>query len=471
MRTHTAGAQTPSNPGEPAPARPGRGYALLLAAHVVFVIYGSLVPLDFHSVPLARAWEQYRNIPMLSLGVVSRSDFVANILLFIPLTFLGMGAATRENTRRLRWLAAVALMVFATLLSLALEFTQIFFPPRTVSQNDIVAEFFGAAIGIACWYLFGSRVTNWARSLWRERAHGRLAVKILTGYLVAFVLYNLLPFDLTISPVEVYHKLKQGRVNLLPFADVGDMGPYGVVATVAGMIPIGFLVGVASSRRRSALAWAAVAGVFLAGMIEFLQLFVYSRFTSSTDVIFGAAGAVLGSWLARRVGPAARRPLSQSAFWRLSGTWLKLGLLVVWFGSMVWMRWQPFAFQWPHEGLLRYAWDALRIPFFHQYYTTEYEAGSQFVRELILFWLLGTLLRSLTGGLRRGPRAFACGAMVAIAFVLEAGQLLTPDRVPDATTLGLNILGGLLGIASYPHFVRIFVDTPAPTPEGASAES
>ena len=39
--------------------------------------------------------------------------------------------------------------VFSLALALAVEFTQLFFPPRTVSLNDILAESAGAVIGLS----------------------------------------------------------------------------------------------------------------------------------------------------------------------------------------------------------------------------------------------------------------------------------------------------------------------------------
>ena len=71
------------------------GWATL--AYAVFVVYGSLVPLDFHYRPLAAAWDAFLQTPYLHLDVGSRADWVANILLYIPLGFFATG-----------WLAAVS---------------------------------------------------------------------------------------------------------------------------------------------------------------------------------------------------------------------------------------------------------------------------------------------------------------------------------------------------------------------------
>jgi hypothetical protein len=63
------------------------GLALFGFIYLLFVIYGSLVPLIFRTMPLTKAIEAFKNIPFLELGIGSRADWVANLLLFMPLAF------------------------------------------------------------------------------------------------------------------------------------------------------------------------------------------------------------------------------------------------------------------------------------------------------------------------------------------------------------------------------------------------
>ena len=68
-------------------------YAAL--AYLCFVIFGSLVPLDFHAHPLAEAWQTFLGGGTGST-LVSLADRATNILLSVPLAFFGFGAfATR----------------------------------------------------------------------------------------------------------------------------------------------------------------------------------------------------------------------------------------------------------------------------------------------------------------------------------------------------------------------------------------
>ena len=59
------------------------GWLLLL--YVTGIIYGSLIPFELRPYTLSAALDQFIHIRFLDLGVVSRADWIANILLYIPL--------------------------------------------------------------------------------------------------------------------------------------------------------------------------------------------------------------------------------------------------------------------------------------------------------------------------------------------------------------------------------------------------
>src|SRR5207253_1523672 len=144
---------------------------------------------------------------------------VSNILLFVPLGYLLVGALRVD--RRGVWgaaLAATTVMLICAVLSVAIEFTQVFFPPRTVSINDIVAETVGGCIGVVLWTIVGQRITEWVRAFFLCRERAGLAVHLLTLYAVLFFVSEMLPLDITISPVDLADKYRQGRVVLVPFS-------------------------------------------------------------------------------------------------------------------------------------------------------------------------------------------------------------------------------------------------------------
>ncbi len=451
--------ETSSRLAPEAPAKPGRAYLVLLVIYLGIVVYGSLVPLEFRSVPFEQAVKKFRDIPYLQIGIQSRSDLVANFLLFIPLTFLAMGALTRENRRRARPLIALATAAVATGLSTTIEFTQIYFPGRTVSQNDILAETIGGVVGVGLWFCFGGRITRWARSLWEERATDRQAVKILIGYTVFLILYQTFPFDLTISPTELYHKLKASRVTILPFCDPGGVAAYAVLSKTIVMVPLGFLLVLLRRRRRHPIGSVVLQVCLLSTLIEGAQLFVFSRYSSTTDVMFGTFGGLLGAVAAGLFGPAASRPVLETDFWRRYGTWIKLIATVALIGGLAWEKWNPFDFAMPAGGLAAGATEILAVPFARQYASSEFLALSQVVRELTAFFILGMLLRSLPAPGSKAGKIGGVLVVVTIAVVFEFGQVFLASRTADLTAMVISGTGGIMGVRLFRGFARVFIKT------------
>ena len=299
---------------------PGRAYLWLTLAFAAFVVYGSLVPLDFRFVPPDDAWAEFWRLWPWP-AEVSRSDFAANVLLGVPLGFFGMGFLTRENARRRRWPAAVALLALCGLFSACVEFSQLYVPERTTSFSDIAAQIGGAAIGIALWFVAGARVTCYVRSLWSEYLQDEKALKVLGGYAVAYAIYQMLPFDIATSPADLYHKLKTAHVNLIPF---GAGGPRPLLRRLPHRRPGSHRVRdrALGRGRRLSLAAAAAVGAAYAAALEFGQLFVMSRYSSTTDVVLGlAAPPSAAGWpsiSARRCAAASPARLSGSATERRS---------------------------------------------------------------------------------------------------------------------------------------------------------
>lgn len=357
----------------------------LAALYLVFVIYGSLVPLNFQPVPWADALARWRTIPFLDLGIGSRADWVANLLLFIPLSFL-FAALTWPRTLPARWATAGLIVIGCVLLSLSIEFTQIVFPPRTVSQNDILAESLGGVLGVLVWWRWGDRVLAWWAG-WREaRGPAGLAEHLYWGYLALLVGYGLLPLDLTINPVDIYSKWSEGRIHLVPFAGLPHQPAefaYEVVTDVAIWVPVGVLSVVRGGNR----VWARV--LLLAGSLEMAQLFVYTRVSDVTDLLTAGLGGWLGSLVAVRWLPGDDGQAAPAA----GGTDRCVGWIVAavlgWCVLLALVFWYPFNFvierQLVADGVERF----FGVPFRAFYFGSEYRAVTEVLRKVGLFLPLG----------------------------------------------------------------------------------
>jgi glycopeptide antibiotics resistance protein len=425
------------------PGFPRRGHLALLAiVYACLVVYGSLVPLDYRPVPWDEAVERFWNLPYLDLGIQSRADWVANLLLFIPIAWLAMASLTLDRGWEWRWPAALLILPGCFALALAIEFTQIQFPARTTSLNDIIAETLGGLLGVLLWLASGQQMVDWFRRTWRSVREGHVGTHLLPGYIVLLLLLQMMPFDFTYRVEEFSLKQDQGRVILVPFAATPSLS---AVLSKAGTQllyfgPLGFLLAFLEApwvARRGA--WWAILwlGFLMAALCETVQLPVFTRTSDTTDIVLGTL-AVLVGW---RVG------LARAAWWPVLQHPAFGGIaLVAWGVFALFLEWWPFNFIEEAE-YLQERWSGVRWVLFADYYAgTDYNAFNQFVKKTLLFLPLGLIL-----GLYVLParRLIGVVGIVLIGFVasltLEAGQLALPGRFASFTDVLVETLGCLWG--------------------------
>ena len=120
------------------------------------LVYASLIPLQYEPLGWDEAIQRFRGLRWLNLDVYRRADWVANGLAVMPFGFLLAGAADRHHVARFSYLLKItAIMASGIVLVVLIEFTQLWFPPRTVSGNDLVAGCLGAIVGPILWPSLG----------------------------------------------------------------------------------------------------------------------------------------------------------------------------------------------------------------------------------------------------------------------------------------------------------------------------
>src|SRR5688500_6284874 len=350
--------------------------------YLFFAVYGSLVPLEYQSRPLTEAWAVFGHIAGMSLSFISRTDWLVNILLFIPLAVLLAGALWPTHTVVAATLVALGVFTLCLGFSVAIEFMQVLFPQRTSSINDIVAQSIGTGLGISTWIAFGSRLSAWFIGWRSARSPLDIWKRFLYSYLFVLFGYSLLPLDLTISPVEILHKWHEGRLILLPFS-FAFAEPieaiYALAADVAVWMPAAFLWCLAFPGKRLR-SWSAMVGAATA--LEFLQLFVYSRVTDVTDIFTAGVGSAVGIWIAERMGQSYEGKAAQPLFHPSMG-WLLLAL--VWIFVLAGIFLYPFEFQTDREFLAARLQGARKVPFEVYYLGTEYRAATEVMHKVGFF--------------------------------------------------------------------------------------
>ncbi|OAI11871.1 MULTISPECIES: VanZ family protein [Methylomonas] len=417
---------------------------LLLACvlYTVFVIYGSLVPWQYNGLSFGQGWRRFQQIPYLDLGIASRADWVANILLFVPLTFGWLGWWSYQRSQAARIVATPLVWLAGLGLCLGIEFTQVFFPPRTVSINDVVAESFGGAVGLAVWWRWGERLMSWLVA-WQLRYQG--VTPYLQLYLAGLFGYSVLPLDLTLSPVEFYHKWHEDRIILLPFGGLtGDWlkNVYDILADVALWVPVPWLWAKLTPMTPRQILWR----VFWSALaIEGFQLFVYSRVTDVTDIGLAVVGGGLGLRLLGRRGWQSAAGLHGDTLARRLTLYGRLGY-VSWGLLLIATLWYPYDFRFERQALLGWESRFFSVPLRAYYYGTEYRAITEVFHKLLFFVPVGGFCRVMFVALAKRPRRWVSGLAIAVvALVVESGQMFIPGKNSDMTDLLLEIGGGLLG--------------------------
>jgi len=425
--------------------------SIVCVLYTIFVVYGSLVPLDYRPFPLAEAWSKFQNIRYLNLGIASRADWVANILLFIPLAYLWCGRLSLATQNKLLRGIGNTLVLFACiLLTFSIEFCQLFFPPRTVSLNDIIAETLGGFIGLFAWLFSGNSFFEWLKKYYLNKSDPLIYLKLYIGGLL---FYSVIPLDLTLSPVEFFHKWQEGRIVLIPFTHLQSDVIQNIYQTVADILlwcPVPWLWSRNGNFTRSQLL---IKTLVAATVIEFLQLFVYSRTTDTTDIVTALMGSGIGLQLVSQSG--------QSLPGRI--TLLKpllIGAFIAWSFIIAAVFWYPYHFD-STLGLTNWTASFFKLPFYSYYYGTEYRAITEVFHKTLFFFPLGALaaLYPLNKKTDKIP-ALILALIGLIAFMIEFGQAFIPQKSTDITDWLLEVLGGYAGY----KIIVLLATAPAPVP-------
>jgi VanZ family protein len=454
MLSHLPLARDPlTTPTPLRPVAPAR-LALFALAYAGFVVYGSLLPFDLRPLDGGAAWLRFREMPYLQLGVASRADWVANILLYIPLAFALTGAvAGHARSAAARLLGALLAVLPCIALAFAVEFAQLFFPPRTVSQNDLIAETIGTLIGAAAWLAGGERLL----ALWhRFRSGGAHAWRaVLALYVLAYAALSFFPYDLLVSSREVAAKLANPGLSAFVVAGacggaVGCAVKLGVEVAIAA--PLGALLGLAFPRLRAGSAFAL--GLAVGAVIEAGQIVLASGVSQGVSVLTRALGFAWGLALQRawRADALVRhRDAVRTALWVAIPLYLALLALLNGFTGRLESAWVAA------DKLAATRW----LPFYYHYFTSETEAMWSLLANAGAYAVVGLFAWLAWPDRRRGWQAGVAAAALALA--VEVLKLFMPGKKPDPTNVLIGLAAAWALNAVLVHLQRsaVSVATPA----------
>lgn len=393
--------------------------------YAIFVVYGSLVPLQPNGLAWAEAVQRFSHIPFLSLGVASRADWIANGVLYAPLGFF----STWVLAGRASWargLAAALAVVFCAAVAVGVEFAQLFFPPRTVSLNDLWAEGMGSVFGALLYVRYGNGLLNRLAGLQQHRARFLQWGLLLFG--LAYAGFVLFPFDFLLSAGEWADRWQSGNIGrwTAPEQPGGLLTLLKLGAEVVFAAPLGWWWYTRRTQQGKAApggqatAW----GLWWGLVLEGLQLAMFSGVSQGASVLTRGVGVWLGTRLARQAHrwswPQLQALVQHAAPWLLLPYLLLVlytqgyGRLPVLSTAQAWALWPEV--QW--------------VPFYYHYYTNEMVA---------LVSLATVALVHSPWGVWAWAGRWSVGRLWAVVLpwvaLVEGGKLWLQGSHPDPTNL------------------------------------
>jgi VanZ family protein len=404
---------------------------------------------DFQSIPLDAAWNDFRTSILASPSSrISRSDVLANVLLFVPIGFTMAGSLLLDRHRRFIVRAVAVILPVSVAISLVSEFLQTFVAGRVPSRIDVASQTAGCLIGVGAWAVVGDSVTAWGRETLAATRGNRLP-RILAAYVVGWILVNLVPFDITLDMSDLVARIRSGQIAFLPVA-----GPdfssrrfaWDAFAEFVSAAPLGALwVAASHGGRRRSLVAAFCLGAVIVTIVEMLQVFVASHSANAADVLFGWAGVGAGVLISttqprddvREVSTGGVRlpAIAATAFW--------LVVLCVY-------HWLPFDFAFDAGAIRGKLANISLLPFGGYRSGSDLRALSTLITKLALALPLGICF-ALVSRHAALSRKIVIGAWLLAAAVIfgaiEAGQMFLPTRVPDPTDVLIGVIGVYAGFS------------------------
>ena len=407
-------------------------WRLAALGYLGVVVYLTLLPFQFADLSVAEAWEAYRRLEFAAPTQRARQQWVANVLMFLPLGFFWaawLSAHVRSWPGRV--LAALAAFAVAVLTTASVEFVQSWIPGREPSLTDMSANATGGALGVVVWFAVGPRLGV----LWeRLRSGGQEGLRRgLWLFAITYLLVSLLPFDFLLSVEELRARLDSDLTGLWTAAAGCDGGLRCAALRLAEVVlsaPIGMLL--ALYLGAAGLAALIPVALALGAAFEVGQFLTYSGVAEGQSVLTRALGILLGAALLLY---APRLPFGQLV---ARSHWLVIAMAPMYLLALVFINLGGQGFVLDPGGALRQLGSLSFLPFYYHYYVRESVAIASLLAHLAMYAPVGVgvWLWTLQRDAAFGPRAWTAAALaLGLALLMEAGKLFMAGLRPDPTTL------------------------------------
>lgn len=397
----------------------------------VFILYGSLLPFEYRQVSMEKALSSFANISYLKLGIASRADWIANILIYLPLSFFSLAWLEPKNRSFFFKIPAILTIFLGySAAAIAIEFCQIFISPRTVSLNDIMAEMIGISMGLLLWLAFGRRLLGYCIEIVKGGNKAIGSALILYGLFYSALC--LFPYDFIVSLSDLSWKLSSGNYALFLLPSAFDRPLYSLMGLGLELlltIPLGILMVKKMVGNSGMIFKLMVLGGLFGFLIEGIQFFLASGVSQGVSVLtriigFGLGGVLFPLLQSEKI--SRLRPYLLYLVMVAAVPYLLVLLSVNGFFSQGWLGYEEAVSKFDKEMLL---------PFYYHYFSTETRAVLSLLYNGALYAPIGLACWML--GHRRGKFTAGLAALLAggAAFFVELGKLWLRGKHPDFTNL------------------------------------
>ncbi len=401
--------------------------------YLIFVVYGSLVPLEIKVITLEEAVSRYYLIPYLDLNMSSRADWIANALLYIPLAFMLVGGVCPRKNIVLKFFATCVVIVFCTGLAHFVEFTQLFFPKRTVSQNDLIAETIGSCIGGVLWLLFGRKFTSMVRNV--NLGGYEFLKQSLNFYLLAYLFLAFFPFDFVLSYEELENKYNSISHGVNGCSNEFLRCIVSLVSEIVITIPIGVQIALFVKYPPHRVLSAVLIGIICGSSIEIIQFFLVTGVFSLLSIIYKTLGLYFGVLIYSKSNDI--KNFSNVNIEKVLLLLLPPYIIVIaGINGFFTQEWLTF-----NKGISTFK-EIQFLPFSYHYNVSEMMAMMSLLATSGMYGVIGFCYAMLP----KNNNKWNAGLYAALfCFIIESGKLFLVTKHPDPTNVMIAFFASMFG--------------------------
>jgi glycopeptide antibiotics resistance protein len=391
------------------------------------------------------AWRDLLAVRFVAHGSDQRPDWIANALLLAPLGYLAMASLQFRGARP--WMRGAFSFLLGLLFIVVIKYLQLFFPPRTVTLNYIVAQSLGLAFGIVLFRLSQTRLAPVAARHFRD---GEGLTILLGFYTIWLLAYLLAPFDFALDPGDLSMRVEQLRGTLLDLPGDGRGAGFRallILGDTLALAPVGMLLAVLDRSR--SIGAQLLRGFTLILAVEVLSLFVLNAAVYPAALAYRMVGVWLGLVFMRRLrGKDLRK--RHYAFSRYVPAALGLYTLILMFANGLMTR------QWVSWDQAVNALEMRQfLPFWNLYIVTKSHAIQSLTIHGLVYAPIGVMIWVRRGFWARGG-VFSAVVALLLSLTMELGRWMKPGLRPDFTDPLIAAAAAAIAFKAMPMLWRMF---------------